>query len=68
MKDDYEYLKNILDEKINFETLLKAEIAQLKQVWPIISIVWDFNVFNDNESITLKSYIGIQFYGRKRHK
>lgn len=32
LKDDYEYLKKMLDEKINFEKLLKAETAQLKQV------------------------------------
>lgn len=32
LKDDYEYLKKILDEKTNFEKLLKAETAQLKQV------------------------------------
>lgn len=32
LKDDYEYLKKILNEKINLEKLLKAETAQLKQV------------------------------------
>ncbi|CAH1713992.1 uncharacterized protein LOC114119616 isoform X2 [Aphis gossypii] len=31
LKDNYEYLKKILDEKNNLEKLLKAETAQLKQ-------------------------------------
>ncbi|XP_022161015.1 uncharacterized protein PFB0145c-like [Myzus persicae] len=31
LKDDYEYLKKILNEKINLEKILKAETAQLKQ-------------------------------------
>lgn len=36
LKDNYEYLKKILDEKNNLEKLLKAETAQLKQVRPLI--------------------------------
>jgi len=32
LKDNYKYLKNILDEKNNFEKLLKEETDQLKQV------------------------------------
>jgi len=32
LKDNYEYLKKILNEKNNLEKLLKAETSQLKQV------------------------------------
>lgn len=45
LKDNYEYLKKILDEKNNLEKLLKAETAQLKQVRPLILSFRNLNLF-----------------------
>lgn len=45
LKDNYEYLKKILDEKNNLEKLLKAETAQLKQVRPLILSLRNLNLF-----------------------